>query len=146
MTGINQIHWDDVTPGLALPVMELDVTYKMAILHVAGGWDYMPGHHEPDYAKRQGVKTIFLNTLFHQSMVDRTVTDWAGPYTFLLRRKIAMRGQIYPGDTVRGIGTVTKVWRGPEGDGRVDIDVVIRVGEEDVCVADCTVRLPVRAG
>lgn len=142
---LNQVYWNDVTEGMDLPVMSVDVTYKMAILHVAGGWDYMPGHHEPDYAKRQGVKTIFLNTLFHQSMIDRTITDWAGPLTFLLRRKIAMRGQIYPGDTILGIAKVTKVWRGPDNDGRVDLDVVIRNGDEDVCVGDCTIRLPDRA-
>ena len=139
-----QVYWDDVTDGMELPVMTVNVTYKMAILHVAGGWDYMPGHHEPAYAERQGVRNIFLNTLFHQSMVDRTVTDWAGPSTFLMRRKIAMRGQIYPDDVIQGLGRVTRVWRGPDGDGRVDIDVVIRNGDEDVCVADCTVRLPVR--
>lgn len=141
---MRQIYWNDVAVGVDLPVISVDVTYKMAILHVAGGWDYMPGHHEPEYARRQGVKNIFLNTLFHQSMVDRTITDWAGPLTFLLRRKIAMRGQIYPGDTIKGVAKVTRVWRGPDDDGRIDLDVVIRSGEDDVCNAICTVRLPDR--
>ncbi len=143
---IGQICWQDATEGMDLPVMMIDVTYKMAILHVAGGWDYMPGHHEPAYARRQGVKDIFLNTLFHQSMVDRTICDWAGPLTFLTRRKIAMTGQIYPGDKVTGTGRVVRVWRAEDGSGRVDVDVKIRSGEEVVCTAECTVRLPDRGG
>lgn len=144
MSGINyrQILWGDVKEGMTLPVCSMDVTYKTAILHVAAGWDYMPGHHDPEYARAQGAKTIYLNTLFHQSFVDRTITDWAGPLTFLKRRKISMRDQIYPGDRIEGHATVKRVYRNDREEGLVDLDVSIRTPRGTACVAECTIRLP----
>lgn len=139
-----QLYAGDVTEETAVPVLVMDVTYKTAILHVAGGWDYMPGHHEPAYAIAQGTENIYLNTLFHQSLVDRTVLDWAGPLTFLTRRKISMRDQIYPGDRIEGHAKVVKAYRNAKGEALVDFTVAIRTPRADACVAECTIRLPER--
>lgn len=137
-----QLHAGDVTAQTDVPVCTMDVTYRIAIQHVAAGWDYMPGHHEPDYARRQGMETIYLNTLFHQSFVDRTLTDWAGPATFLVRRKISMRDQIYPGDRIEGHARIVEV----RDEGRlIDLAVTIRTPRADACVAECTIRLPERS-
>lgn len=140
----HQLYAGDVTIDTTVPVCTMDVTYKTAILHVASGWDYMPGHHEPAYAIRQGTETIYLNTLFHQSFVDRTLTDWAGPLTFLTRRRISMRDQIYPGDRIEGRATVVAVRTGEKGETLVDLSVVIRTPRADACLAECTIRLPER--
>ena len=86
-----QVYWEDAQAGFKLPAVHMDITFRKCVLHVAAGWDYMPGHHDPEYARSQGTRTAFLNTLFHQSFVDRIVTDWAGPRTFINRRKIAMK-------------------------------------------------------
>ncbi len=144
LNSFSQRYWQDVREGFELPVVSMLVSYKNAILHVAAGWDYMPGHHNPEFARAQGAKTIFLNTLFHQSFVDRVVTDWAGPLTFLIRRKISMKASIYADETISGHARVIRVWRGDAGDGRVDIGVVIRNSVADCCIADCTIRLPDR--
>ncbi len=141
---IDQLYSGDVDTGTSVPVCVMDVTYKTAILHVAAGRDYMPGHHEPAYARRQGTETIYLNTLFHQSFVDRTLTDWAGPLTFLTRRRIEMRDQIYPGDRIEGHAQIKDVRDGPDGTALVDLSVVIRTPRADACLADCTIRLPAR--
>jgi acyl dehydratase len=137
------VFWDDITEGEALPVLSVNVTYKMAIMHVAAGWDYMPGHHEPDYAKSQGQETIFLNTLFHQSMVDRVMTDWAGPRGFVARRKLSMKGTIYPGDILTGEAKVTRRYA---ADGKHFLDLDIRLSNQThLCAtAEATLILPVR--
>ncbi|AXB80197.1 hypothetical protein [Novosphingobium sp. P6W] len=140
-----QLYAGDVTTGTAVPVCTMDVTYKTAILHVAAGWDYMPGHHEPAYAIAQGTDTIYLNTLFHQSFVDRTLTDWAGPRTFLTRRKISMRDQIYPGDRIEGHARVLALRTEEAGATLVDLSVIIRTPRADACIAECTIRLPERS-
>ncbi|WP_156677953.1 hypothetical protein [Sphingomonas profundi] len=139
-----QLYAGDVSVETTIPVCTMDVTYKTAILHVAAGWDYMPGHHEPAYAVRQGTENIYLNTLFHQSFVDRTITDWSGPLTFLTRRRISMRDQIYPGDRIEGYAHVTGVRTGDRGEALVDVAVTIRTPRADACVATCTIRLPER--
>ncbi|HYZ48038.1 MAG TPA: hypothetical protein VE567_04005 [Sphingomonas sp.] len=140
----HQLYAGDVTTEAVVPVCAMDVTYKTAIMHVAAGWDYMPGHHDPAYAIAQGTDNIYLNTLFHQSFIDRTLTDWAGPLTFLVRRKMSMRDQIYPGDHIEGHAKVLAVREGQKGEALVDLSVVIRTPRGDACVAECTIRLPGR--
>lgn len=139
-----QIYWNDVEAGSTLPVVAMEVTYKICILHVGAGWDYMPGHHNPDYARAQGQPTVFVNTLFHQSFVDRVVTDWAGPLTFINRRKIAMKGSICAGDHIEGHGVVKRVYRSDDGEGRIDFDIVVKNQTMDCCIAECTATLPQR--
>ncbi len=132
-----------MSEGTELPPVTMDITLKKCVLHVAAGWDYMPGHHDPEYARSQGTRTAFMNTLFHQSFVDRVVTDWAGPATFINRRKIAMKAAICAGDSIVGSARVSRVYRDDAGRGRVDLAVWIRnQNGEECCAADCTVTLP----
>lgn len=135
--------WDDVSEGDTLPVLTVHVTYKMAIMHVAAGWDYMPGHHEPDYAKSQGQDNIFLNTLFHQSMVDRVMTDWAGPRGFIARRKLSMKGAVYPGDTLTGEAQVTRRYEA-DGKHRLDLTITLSTQSHIRATAEATLILPAR--
>ncbi|HZU63444.1 MAG TPA: hypothetical protein VFF98_07165, partial [Novosphingobium sp.] len=83
---------------------------------------------------------------FHQSMVDRTVMDWAGPLAFLTRRKIAMLDQICPGDRIEGHARVERVYRGEKGEGLVDFTVEITRPGTVCCRGWATLRLPERAG
>lgn len=145
-SSFRQVYWEDAQVGFELPPVHMDITLRKCVLHVAAGWDYMPGHHDAEYARSQGTRTVFLNTLFHQSFVDRVVTDWAGPRTFINRRKIAMKAAICAGDHIIGTARVTRVYRHESGHGRVDLDVWIRNQDgADCCVADATVTLPSRA-
>lgn len=89
-----------------LPAVSLEITHTRAIQHVAASRDYMRGHHEVAFARSQGQPTIFLNTNFHQGLVDRVVTDWAGPRSFIVRRKLQMTGAVLVGDTVRAEGEI----------------------------------------
>ena len=38
--------------------------------------------------------------------VDRIATDWAGPYSRVVRRKVTLLGSIYAGDSMVGRGRV----------------------------------------
>ena len=68
-------------------------------------WDYFPGHFDPDYAESQGHPTIFVNTMHLAGFADRIATDWAGPESRVVRRKMRLTGSIYAGDTMVGRGT-----------------------------------------
>jgi len=41
--------------------------------------DFHPLHHSREYARQQGHPDIFLNSLVSGGLVQRYVTDWAGP-------------------------------------------------------------------
>jgi acyl dehydratase len=140
--GVSQRDWEDVTEGEAIPRVELDVPLKRVILDAAATRDYFPGHHNVDYAREQGQKTIYINTMFFQGFIDRVITDWAGPETWIRRRRMTMQRSIYAGDTMYGEGRVTRRW--VDGDGRHLVDVELEVGNQDglVCPAGATLELP----
>jgi acyl dehydratase len=140
--GAKQLTWDDVNEGDAIPRITTEVSLKRVIMDAAATWDYFPGHHNVDYAREQGQKTIYINTMFFQGFIDRVVTDWAGPQTWIVRRKMTMQRSIYAGDTMFGEGKVTRKW--VDDDGRRLIDVDIAVGNDDgvACPASATILLP----
>lgn len=139
-----QRYWEDVREGESLPPIVLEISYKRVIMNTATGRDYMRGHHDPEFARQQGVRTIYMNTFFHQAFVDRIMTDWAGPAAFIARRKIAMRASICAGDTVIGEGRVARRRTDAQGRPLVDLAITIRNEREICCVAEGTLLMPTR--
>lgn len=126
--------------GDELPALSLDVSYQRVVLNAAATWDWFPGHHNPFYARSQGQRTIYLSTLFFHGIVDRLVTDWAGPGAFVTRRKISMRQSIFAGERATARGTVVSLQPDPRGT-LVGVEASVD-GPHGPCVpAEVTVRL-----
>ncbi|HET9876813.1 MAG TPA: MaoC/PaaZ C-terminal domain-containing protein [Mycobacterium sp.] len=98
--------WERLTPPVELPEVVDEIAYQRVVMNVAATWDYFPGHYDPAYAESQGHRTIFVNTMHLAGFADRVATDWAGPYSRVLRRKMTLAGSIYAGDTMVGRGRV----------------------------------------
>ena len=64
----------DEVPEVALP---------MTATHIAAGAiatrDFMPVHHDREYANAQGAPDVFMNILSTNAYCSRYLTDWAGP-------------------------------------------------------------------
>ncbi|MET0380106.1 MAG: hypothetical protein ABW049_14030 [Spongiibacteraceae bacterium] len=136
-----QVLWEDLQEGMALPSHSMRIDYRHAIMHVGAGRDYMPGHHNPEYARAQGLPTVFLNTLFHQSFVDRVMTEWAGPTAVIVRRKLSMIGSICADDEIVGSGKITRIYRNDHDKKLIDIDIEVRNAREVVSRAQTTLML-----
>lgn len=137
-----QKYWGDVQAGDTLTRLELPIDYKRIVLNAASTWDWFPGHHNPEYAKAQGQENIYASTILFHGVVDRLVTDWAGPRAFITRRAIRMQQSVYPGDTLYAQGQVSQQYRDDAGTPLVDIEIELGT-ERGVCVpATVTVRLP----
>jgi hypothetical protein len=108
-------------PGQTFGPIRMPVSFKTVIFNVAATFDYFPGHHEPGYARSQGARNIFLNTIFLQGFADRAVTGWLGHDVFVLRRKLSMFQPICAGDTLVCTGKV-------EARGTADDVAVCQVG------------------
>ncbi len=150
ITGVDyrQRSWEDVSEQETIPTVRDEISYRRVIMNPATTGDYFPGHHDPDYARSQGQPTIYVNTMHFLGFIDRLVTSWAGPRTFITRRRVAMRQSVYAGDTMVGEGRVTAK-RVEEHAGRmrhlVDVEVVVRNQHGAVCCpATVTVELPSR--
>jgi uncharacterized protein len=102
--------WRPAAPGI-LPPLTLDVTTKFVISTALATRDYQDVHHDRDAAIRRGSKDIFLNILTTTGLVQRYVTDWAGPDTVIRGLKIRLGVPCYAGDTLTFTGRV-----GDDGD------------------------------
>jgi uncharacterized protein len=114
-----------------LPPISLDVSYRRVCHNAAATWDWFPGHHDPEYARAQGQRTIYLSTL---------ITDWAGSRAVIRRRRIRMDRSIYAGQTATATGAVTAI-RHEGGRRLADVSCVVS-SEAGACVpAELTVEL-----
>jgi len=134
----------DVAVGDDLPAFDLDVTSTVIVAGAIASRDFMPVHHDADYARRQGAPHLFMNILTTNGYVSRFVTDWAGPETMVRRIEIRLGGPAIPGHPLRFTGRVSAVR--DDGDERV-IDVAVRAGSDlgDHATGTVVVTLP-RAG
>ena len=143
-----QRHFDDVEVGEQLPETRDDITYRRVIMNPAATLDFFPGHHDPDYARAQGQPTIFVNTMHLMGFVDRLVSAWGGPRTFVVKRKVTLSFPVYAGDTMVGSGEVVatrKEERGSRRRGLVELECAVDNQHGARCVtAGLTVALPFR--
>ena len=94
--------------GTVLPELVIDVTPTLVIAAAIATRDFQDVHHDRDRAVARGGKDIFLNILTTTGLVQRYVTDWAGPEAMV--RKIAIRLGVpcYAGDKLTFSGQVTR--------------------------------------
>jgi hypothetical protein len=95
-----------IEAGQALPELTIDVTTTFVVASAIATRDFQDVHHDRDRAVARGSQDIFLNILTTTGLVQRYVTDWAGPQAIV--RKIAIRLGVpcYAGDTLTFSGTV----------------------------------------
>jgi acyl dehydratase len=102
-------------PGDELPPFDLDVTATVIVAGAIASRDFMPVHHDRDYAQAQGAPDLFMNILTTNGYVARYATDWAGPNARVRRISIRLGAPCIPGKVLRFTGAVT--------DQRVDGDL-----------------------
>jgi acyl dehydratase len=105
--------------GQALPELVIDVTPTQVIAAAIATRDYQDVHHDRDAAVRRGSKDIFVNILTTTGLVQRYVTDWAGPQALVRSVAIRLGVPCYAGDTLR--------FSGRAAPGEVPGELVVRV-------------------
>jgi acyl dehydratase len=94
--------------GEILPDFELKLTSTVIIAGAIATRDFMPVHHDRDYARAQGAPDVFMNILTTNGYVARYVTDWAGPSATLHAISIRLGAPAVPGQVMRFSGRVTE--------------------------------------
>jgi len=131
---------DSVKEGQELPELPYEVSATTVVLGALATRDFRPMHHDYKFAtERNGVQDIFLNTPNLAAWFERYITDWSGPKGRLGRMKFRMRDSIFPEDTMRFRGKVTKVETDDAGCAWAQLDVAVTV-EDRVCTS-CEVRV-----
>ena len=91
---------ENTAAGEVLPELVLDVTPTLVISTAISTRDFQDVHHDRDQAVQRGGKDIFLNILTTTGLVQRYVTDWAGPDALVRSIAIRLGVPCYAGDTL----------------------------------------------
>jgi acyl dehydratase len=127
--------------GEVLAPFELDVTATVVVAGAIASRDFMPAHHDRDYARAQGAPDVFMNILTTNGYVARYVTDWAGPEAMLRSIAIRLGAPAVPGYALRFTGQVIRACR---EDGERLVEVAVRAATDlgDHATGTVTLTLP----
>jgi len=117
-------------PGLALPELVIEVTPTFVVASAIATRDFQDVHHDRDRALQRGGKDIFVNILTSTGLVQRYVTDWAGPQALVRRVAIRLGVPCYAGDTLTFTGRVIECGgeqAGSGGDAGASRDCLVEV-------------------
>ncbi|MFV9430590.1 MULTISPECIES: MaoC family dehydratase [Rhodococcus] len=107
-----------VTTGESLPSLEIHADPTFIVSTALATRDFQDVHHDRDKAQQRGSKDIFVNILTDTGLVQRYVTDWAGPRAVVKSISLRLGVPWYAYDTLTLSGTVASV----EG-GLVTVDI-----------------------
>lgn len=125
------------TVGEQLPVLRIEATPTFVVSTALATRDFQDVHHDRDAAVARGSKDIFLNILTDTGLVQRYVTDWAGPAASVHGISIRLGVPAYAYDTLEFTGSVTAI----EGD-ELTVAVVGRGALGDHVVGTVRITVP----
>ena len=138
------IDWHALSVGDALPTFAIDIDATRIVAGAIATRDFMPVHHDRDYANSQGAPDIFMNILSDTAYTSRFLTDWAGPNAMVKRLAIRLGVPVFPGHTLTYTGEVAAVQRnGEEALVEIALRAVNDLGEHVSGTA--TISVPVEA-
>jgi acyl dehydratase len=108
---------------IELPPFVLKVTATVIAAGAIASRDFMPAHHDRDYAQAQGAPDVFMNILTTNGYLSRYVTDWAGPEAMLRSISVRLGAPAVPGSELCFSGHTTDKQR--HGDEAV-VEVAVR--------------------
>lgn len=125
-----------VEVGTTLPELALHGDPTFIVSTAIATRDYQDVHHDRDKAQAKGSKDIFVNILTDTGLVQRFITDWAGPTAVIKSISLRLGVPWYAYDTVTFAGEVTDVV-----DGLITLKIVGRNSLGDHVIATATLTL-----
>ena len=139
------VDFDALQVGDELPPMLINVTPTRVVAGAIASHDFMPVHHDRDFANQQGAPDIFMNILSDTGYCSRFLTDWAGPDAMITRLAIRLGVPVFPGHTLTYTGSITALRRdGDDGIVEVELRATNELGEHVGGTA--TINLPAARG
>jgi uncharacterized protein len=126
-----------------LPPMTVDVSATFVVASALATRDFTPVHHDRDLAVANGSKDIFVNILTDNGLLQRYVSQWAGPQALLRQASVRLGVPCYAGDTLTFTGRVTS--RTETADGHsYEVQVTGRCELGDHIIAAAVIDVPER--
>jgi hypothetical protein len=122
--------------GTKLPELTLYGDPTFIVSTAIATRDYQDVHHDRDKAQAKGSKDIFVNILTDTGLVQRFITDWAGPTAVIKSIGLRLGVPWYAYDTVTFAGEVTTV-----EDGLIGLKIVGKNSLGDHVIATATLTI-----
>ena len=138
----DQVYWDDVTEGMALPSMVKNPTTQQLVKYAGASGDYYQIHYDKDFAQGTGLDGVILHGALKNAFLGQFMTDWMGPSGTLKRLACQYRGMDFPEQAITAKGTVTRKYR-EQGSNLVDCTIWLENPEgQKTTPGSATVALP----
>jgi hypothetical protein len=124
--------------GDSLPEWHVEATPTFVISTAIATRDFQDVHHDRDLAVERGSKDIFVNILTTTGLVQRYVTDWAGPEALVRAVDIRLGAPCFAYDTLKFFGQVVDHF----GERGLVVEVVGRTGHGDHVVGSVRIEVP----
>src|ERR1700744_5213613 len=125
-----------IQKGTTLPELKIYGDPTFIISTAIATRDFQDVHHDRDLAQAKGSKDIFVNILTDTGLVQRFLTDWAGPTALIKSIGLRLGVPWYAYDTIPFCGEVTAV-----DDGLISVKVVGSNSLGDHVVATATLPI-----
>jgi hypothetical protein len=122
--------------GTKLPELKLYGDPTFIVSTAIATRDYQDVHHDRDKAQAKGSADIFVNILTDTGLVQRFITDWAGPNAFIKSIGLRLGVPWYAYDTVTFSGEVTAI-----EDGVITLKIVGANSLGDHVIANATLTI-----
>ena len=126
----------NIQVGTKLPELSLYGDPTFIVSTAIATRDYQDVHHDRDKAQAKGSKDIFVNILTDTGLVQRYITDWAGPNAVIKSISLRLGVPWYTYDTVTFKGEVTAV-----EDGLITLKVIGSNSLGDHVIATATLTI-----
>ncbi len=139
-----QVYWEDVSDGMALPSLVKRPTTRQLVQYAGVSGDFYEIHYDKDFAQGTGLEDVILHGALKNAFLGQLATRWAGPEGALKRLVCQYRGMDSPGKPLTVKGKVTRKYQ-QDGEHLVDCEIWLENEEAQTTTpGSATVALPSR--
>jgi hypothetical protein len=136
------VDWRTLRVGDSLPQLEVELTATHIVAGAIATRDFMPVHHDRDYANSQGAPDIFMNILSDTAYCSRFLTDWAGRDAMVRRMSIRLGVPTFPKSNLVFTGTITSLSEvANEGIVEIEFDAKNELGDHVTGTAELSLPI-----
>ena len=139
-----QIFYDDVHPGDALPALMVTIDETQLFFFSAATYNGHRIHYDKDWARTvEGYDDVVVQGPLQAALLARAITDWIGGHGRLIEYSVQNRAVAIAGEQLSFGGSVTGK-RLANNVGLVDLEISGRRDDTVLMPGTATVALPLR--